>query len=111
GGSVSRMYKENRRALTDTASTPEAWAKNFAGSKVMTRQRASRMRREAAWALVQRTFARGATILDAGCGFGEWIYLLETAGYRGIGLDYSTELIRRLTLAYPSYTWIEGDIR
>jgi SAM-dependent methyltransferase len=105
------MYKELRQAFTETASTPEAWAKNFAQSKVMTTRRAARVRRQASWALVKRVFPAGSLILDAGCGFGEWVYLLESGGYRAVGLDYSAELIRRLEEAYPGSTWIEGDIR
>lgn len=108
---ITLMYKELRQAFTETASTPESWAKNFAHSTVMTKRRAVRMRRQASWALVKRVFPAGSLILDAGCGFGEWIYLLESGGYRGVGLDYSTELIRRLKEAYPGSTWIEGDIR
>jgi SAM-dependent methyltransferase len=105
------MFKELRQAFTETASTPEAWAKNFAQSTVMTERRAARMRRQASWALVTRVFPAGSYILDAGCGFGEWVHLLETGGYRAVGLDYSPELIRRLKDAYPHSTWIEGDIR
>lgn len=105
------MYKELRQAFTESASTPEAWAENFAHSTVMTPRRAARMRRQASWALVKRAFAPGSTILDAGCGFGEWVHLLENGGYRAIGLDYSAELIRRLREAYPDSTWIQSDIR
>ncbi len=105
------MYKELRQAFTDSASTPEAWAKNFAHSTAMTKRRAARMRRQASWALVKRVFPAGSTILDAGCGFGEWVHLLEHSGYRAVGLDYSPELIRRLRETYPGSTWIEGDIR
>jgi SAM-dependent methyltransferase len=105
------MYKELRHAVTESASTPEAWAENFAHSTVMTKRRAARMRRHASWQLVKRVFPPGSLILDAGCGFGEWVYLLEQGGYGAMGIDYSPELIRRLRVAYPGSTWIEGDIR
>lgn len=105
------MYKELRQATTASASTPEMWAANFARSTAMNQRRAAHMRRQGTWDIVKRVFPVGATILDAGCGFGEWVYLLESARYRAIGLDYSTELIRRLTDTYPKSTWIEGDIR
>src|SRR5258708_10685642 len=105
------MYKALRQAVTGRASTQEMWAKNFAQSTVMTKRRSIRMRRQASWALVKRVFPAGSLILDAGCGFGEWVHLLENGGYRGVGIDYSTELIRRLKGAYSGSTWIEGDIR
>src|SRR5258708_23440038 len=104
------MYKELRQAFTDTASTPEMWAKNFAQSTVMTKRRSIRMRRQASWALVKRVFPTGSLILDAGCGFGEWVHLLENRGYSGGWIHSLAELIPRLKEAYSVFTWLERDV-
>jgi SAM-dependent methyltransferase len=53
----------------------------------------------------------GGRILDAGCGFGEWVVFLNSRGYRAEGLDYSTELVKRLDDTYPGFAWKVGDIR
>jgi SAM-dependent methyltransferase len=107
------MYKELRPVTGDreTASTPEMWAANFAASRRMTPTRRLRMRLTSEWFLVRRTLSRGGTVLDAGCGYGEWVQTLERSGYHAIGLDYSEELVSRLRRAYPSSTWMQADIR
>lgn len=94
-----------------TASTPDLWAATFAESAVMTPRARRRMRRSIEWKLVRRHITQGASILDAGCGFGEWVDVLADDGYETTGLDYSADLIARLREAYPHRTWIEGDIR
>jgi 2-polyprenyl-3-methyl-5-hydroxy-6-metoxy-1,4-benzoquinol methylase len=51
----------------------------------------------------------GASVLDAGCGWGLLLLALETKGYRVTGLDHSPELLRRLDR--PGRTLIEADLR
>lgn len=63
------------------------------------------------WRIVRRTYASGSSILDAGCGFGEWVNVLEASGFKAIGLDYSAELINRLRLTYPESGWLQSDVR
>ena len=107
------MYKELRpsTATEGTASTPEMWAANFAASRKMTAARRLRMRMSSEWRLVRRTYAPGSAILDAGCGFGEWVNVLETGGFEAIGVDYSAELINRLRSTYPGSRWLQSDVR
>ena len=50
-------------------------------------------------------------MLDAGCGFGEWVCFLSQRGYHAEGLDFSRELISRLRASYPDLTWQNGDVR
>jgi ubiquinone/menaquinone biosynthesis C-methylase UbiE len=87
------------------------WAQNFAASTRVTSWKMMRMRRTYEARLIERHVARGATILDAGCGFGEWVTYLAARGFHGIGCDYSPELIRRLRETYPDGNWVESDIR
>ena len=77
----------------------------------MTRARIRRMKRAPEWSLVRRHISRGSAVLDAGCGFGEWVQVLESSGYRATGIDYSATLISRLRAAYPMGSWIHSDIR
>ncbi|HEX9142544.1 MAG TPA: class I SAM-dependent methyltransferase [Gaiellaceae bacterium] len=94
-----------------TTSTPEMWAANFAASRKMTAARRLRIRMRPEWRLLRRTFAPGSAILDAGCGFGEWVNVLETGGFEAIGVDYSAELINRLRSTYPGSRWLQSDVR
>ena len=63
------------------------------------------------WALIRRHVPRGGRVLEAGCGFGEWVSFLNRRGYRAEGLDYSAELVRRLVETYPTLQWRQGDVR
>lgn len=107
------MYRYERpvNAGETTASTPEAWARNFAASTRMNWRKRWRLRVTLEARLIRRYIRRGATILDAGCGFGEWVTYLGSIGYHAIGCDYSPELIRRLGETYPAAEWIRSDIR
>lgn len=107
------MIKQMRVVETDqqTASTPQLWAQTFAGSVAMTSARILQMKRAPEWSLICRHIPRGSTVLDAGCGFGEWVQVLESGGYKATGIDYSDTLIGRLRAAYPTGSWIHSDIR
>jgi SAM-dependent methyltransferase len=54
---------------------------------------------------------KGASILDAGCGMGEWTVFLNQLGYQTTGLDISEETIRRLQTIFPNHEFMRGDIR
>lgn len=61
--------------------------------------------------MIRRYVAAGAAVLDAGCGFGEWVSFLAAKGYRAEGLDYSEALVARARSLYPGLPWHVGDIR
>jgi ubiquinone/menaquinone biosynthesis C-methylase UbiE len=106
------MYRDTRpvQAQQTTASTPEMWAETFARSTRMNAWRTLRLRRSREWALIRRSIPSGSAVLDAGCGFGEWVCFLSDRGYRPEGLDYSPELTARLRATYPHLKWNTGDI-
>ncbi len=99
------------RAGATTASTPEQWAKNFAASTRTNAWKRLRLRLSREAGLIRRTVPAGSRILDAGCGFGEWVTYLRGAGYDAKGCDYSPELVRRLRETYPDIEWTQADIR
>lgn len=101
------MYKDTRGASgsTETASTPEMWATTFAESKRLRPRQTAAFRKSKEWFLIQRYLKPGAKILDAGCGFGEWVMFLRDAGYEAHGCDFSSELIERLRGTYPNSEW------
>ncbi len=54
---------------------------------------------------------RGARVLDAGCGMGEWTVYLNQLGYKTLGLDISDITIQRLQTIFSQYEFKTGDIR
>jgi SAM-dependent methyltransferase len=51
------------------------------------------------------------TVVDGGCGLGEWTVTLTRLGYRVIGLDISRETIGTLRRLFPEAEFVAGDIR
>ena len=107
------MYRDTRTAGPglETASTPEMWAARFAQATRMNPWKAFRFSRTTEWALIRRHVPSAGAILDAGCGFGEWVSFLSARGYRAEGLDYSETLVSRLRQTYSALRWEVGDIR
>jgi len=54
---------------------------------------------------------KGAHVLDAGCGMGEWTAFLNQQGYQTVGLDISDSVIKKLQSMLPQYEFIRADIR
>ena len=106
------MYRDTRPVHGHelTASTPAMWAETFARSTRMNSWRTLRLSRTREWELIRRHVAPGAAVLDAGCGFGEWVSFLTDHGYRAEGVDYSPEVVSRLRNTYPDLTWKVGDM-
>jgi SAM-dependent methyltransferase len=94
-----------------SASTPEAWAQEFAAATKSNMWKRLRLRLSREARLIARYIPRGQRVLDAGCGFGDWVIFLRRQGYDAQGCDYSPELVRRLRQTYPDVTWDQADIR
>ena len=84
------MYKE----LRPTPSAPEQWDENFASSFRLTGSRLyhqlfrlNRKLFDPLWKAVTDGARRGDRVLDAGCGLGQWVTLLNEHGVRAAGLD------------------------
>ena len=101
------MFAESR----SIGSTPGAWRARFGDFRRITPWGALRIRLMPEWRLIKRFVPRGARVLDAGCGIGDWAYLMTKSGRRVTGLDYSAEMVRRLESHYPQQTWKAGDAR
>lgn len=57
------------------------------------------------------TLRPGATILDGGCGLGQWTVYYSAKGYETIGLDISQEVVETLGRHFPECKFIHGDLR
>ncbi len=60
--------------------------------------------------LIDAMVARGARILDAGCGTGRVGGLLAAAGHRVTGVDLDPELIAAAEQDHPGSDWRVGDL-
>jgi ubiquinone/menaquinone biosynthesis C-methylase UbiE len=115
------MYKELRPVVAGgenvdgafegiSVSTPESWARNFAASTKLTRLQRIKISIDLRYRLIRKYIRPNGKILDAGCGFGEWVTFLNEKGFAAAGLDYSETLIGRLKGVYPKTEWVYGTI-
>ena len=51
--------------------------------------------------LLEEEVPKDAQILEAGCGMGQYVYLLDEMGYRVTGADVTADTIERVRAVYP----------
>lgn len=54
---------------------------------------------------------KGASVLEAGCGRGQFVLGLSAVGYDAHGVDFAPETVRRVREAYPNLQVRVGDVR
>jgi SAM-dependent methyltransferase len=54
---------------------------------------------------------KGAKVLEAGCGRGQYVLGLASLGYDAHGIDFAAETVRRVREAYPHLPVRCGDVR
>lgn len=103
------MYKE----LRTYASTGTAWASAFfAGyNPLLDFIKIASLRLDPRWRAIRRHVQSSATVLDAGCGLGQWCVFLSKFGYRVVGVDFSKEMITELKNRYRALEWQCGPIQ
>lgn len=52
----------------------------------------------------------GSTVIEAGCGMGQWVIYLTDKGYKIKGIDYSDETIIKLKNDFPGYEFEYGNV-
>lgn len=52
---------------------------------------------------------KNLSIIDLGCGKGEWLELLDENGYKAIGIDNNTNMVKKLSSILPSAKIVESD--
>jgi SAM-dependent methyltransferase len=103
------VYKE----LRTYGSNGAAWASPFLAADVplLERLKVASLRLDPRWSAFRERVPRGATVLDAGCGMGQWAAFLSRRGYRTIGVDFSIEMITALKQRYPKLEWRFGWVQ
>ena len=54
---------------------------------------------------------KGASVLDGGCGLGDWTLYFTRQGFAAVGLDLSRKTVEQLQVRFPEATFVSGDIR
>ncbi len=103
------MYKE----LRTYGSTGDAWASPFlaADLPLLDWVKVASLRMDPRWRALRRHVPRGGTVLDAGCGMGQWAAFLSRQGYHTIGVDFSITMITALQRRYRELEWRFGRVQ
>jgi SAM-dependent methyltransferase len=54
---------------------------------------------------------KGASVLDGGCGLGDWTLFFARQGFSVTGLDLSRQTVEQLQVRFPEARFVDGDIR
>ena len=108
------MYKDCQAAT----SNPVWWEENFTSSFRLTEsrvyQRLFRTNRrlfDPLWKVVMDSVKLGDRVLDADCGLGQWVLLLNDYGVPAVGLDFSEGMLGTLRQRAPHVEWLSGRIQ
>jgi SAM-dependent methyltransferase len=66
---------------------------------------------DALWRQIRKRSHRNQSVLDAGCGMGEWVAFLNQHGLRADGLDFSSSMIDANRKQWPNFKWVHGTIQ
>lgn len=106
------MYKHYVSASDPTVgnigTTANHWTKTWSAREIAPNLRA--LARTPEWREISHRITPGGTILEAGCGLGQWVAMFDHHSYRGVGLDISRETISRLAQSLPMHEWRVGDV-
>src|SRR3990167_1248345 len=61
------------------------------------------------WRL-KKLINKSDSILEAGCGFGQWVYRLNSLGYKVAGVDTAKKTIKRINKLKPNLDISFGDV-
>jgi SAM-dependent methyltransferase len=63
------------------------------------------------WRWIGKALPPAGRILEAGCGFAEWVAFLDSKGYEAYGVDNSPVAIQRSLATWPHLRVVQGDLR
>lgn len=50
-------------------------------------------------------------ILEAGCGFSQWVYRLDSLGFKVVGVDFAEKTVKKIKSKYPKLNIKLADVR
>lgn len=108
------MYVENRIS----GNTPSEWAEClglksceliFSTSEQLRFDRFCQ--KDVVWQEMRERIKLNETLIDAGCGMGQWVCYCRKHGIKADGLDYSQEMVSALNANFPTINWVQGPIQ
>lgn len=103
--------KKGKLIFVKKRATPEFWDNHWEES--ISEERVKQARRNRFWRKMLDKYVpeKGARILEGGCGKGQLVDAMCSWGYKGIGVDFAKETIKRVKKIAPELDVRYGDVR
>lgn len=83
------------------------WGRHWTGQERLDRD----LTREPLWPTVADVLATPGLVLEAGCGYGQWVHFLERRGHTVVGIDYAGSGLAGARRHNPSLRLMQADFR
>lgn len=93
------QYKDSSVSNTNKSFQKELWDQNWENRTFETQVNELQLN-PTYWRLLER-LKKSDVILEAGCGFGQWVYALNHLGYPIIGIDIAEKTLVKIKKKYP----------
>jgi SAM-dependent methyltransferase len=83
------------------------WGSHWTGQERLDRD----LTKEPLWPTIADILAEPGLVLEAGCGYGQWVYFLEKRGHTVVGLDYAGSGLAGARRHNPALRLMQADFR
>src|SRR6476620_1336604 len=99
--------KARRLVYLDEKATPEFWDSHWQaeGRPPVVSPR------DIVVSVTSKHLARGARVLEGGCGRANKVQAMADAGFNAVGVDFAESTVQRAKLDYPQLDIRQGDVR
>ena len=108
---MRRFYDKNKNRLVylDKVASSEFWDDQWSAGSISKRIESTR--NPIITGKTKKYLRKGSRVLEGGCGQGQYVYLLEKAGFVTTGVDYAKRTVAKINEHYPSLDIRYDDVR
>jgi SAM-dependent methyltransferase len=110
-----KIYSNTERSklvFLDKGVSASTWTKNWNSHtdwiNTVTKKSSNKSR---AFSLVDKYTPKHGSIIEGGCGMGQFVYSLTEAGYNTLGIDYAEEIVEKINNELPHLKVKVADLR
>lgn len=102
------QYKNSSKKRNNKSFQKEIWDENWKERSFENQVRELRIN-PTYWRLLD-ILKKGDKVIEAGCGYGQWVYALDKQGYDITGVDIAEKTISKLKKIFPNLKVMTADV-